>query len=183
MEVGTDLPKMGNSGGLGNLRRAPYRPRRSPRPARQSAVFAPEYQAMLRALRAARIDAGLTLKDVAVQLGRPISFVSKSELGERRLDPVDLWRFAHLYGVGDRLPAGRAAPLSAPAAPSSRGAGTVARRPRRPGVATPAVRPALSRCESHRQQITVFTHHQHQPGGRLPGVQRRGCWCLAAGRV
>lgn len=61
---------------------------------------------MLVALRAARRNAGLTLKDVAETLGRPISFVSKCETGERRIDPIDLWRFAQLYGrpVTDFLP-------------------------------------------------------------------------------
>lgn len=53
---------------------------------------------MLAALRAARRAAGMTLKEVAVALGKPISFVSKCELGERRIDPIDLWRFAALYG-------------------------------------------------------------------------------------
>ena len=82
-------------------------PRRPPRAARSSAVFAPEYAAMLRALRAARKAAGLTLADVAQALRRPVSFVSKCELGERRVDPVDLWHFAHLYGrdMRDFLPA------------------------------------------------------------------------------
>lgn len=53
---------------------------------------------MLTALRAARKHAKLTLKDVADALGRPISFVSKCETGERRIDPIDLWQFASLYG-------------------------------------------------------------------------------------
>lgn len=61
---------------------------------------------MLVALREARREVGLTLKDVAVELERPISFVSKCETGERRIDPIDLWRFAELYGrsVMDFLP-------------------------------------------------------------------------------
>lgn len=61
---------------------------------------------MLVTLRAARRDAGLTLKDVAEALGRPISFVSKCETGERRIDPIDLWHFAQLYEreVADFLP-------------------------------------------------------------------------------
>lgn len=79
---------------------------------------------MLAALRAARHDAGLTLTDVAAALGRPHSFVSKSELGERRLDPIDLWRFAALYGrpLADFLPpADRApAPIGRAAASSGR---------------------------------------------------------------
>jgi len=37
----------------------------------------------------ARIKAGLTQIDVAIRLGRPQSFVSKYESGERRLDVVE----------------------------------------------------------------------------------------------
>ena len=40
----------------------------------------------------------MTLKDVAKALDRPISFVSKCELGERRIDPIDLRKFAEVYG-------------------------------------------------------------------------------------
>ena len=40
----------------------------------------------------------MTQVEVADALGRPVSFVSKCELGERRIDPVDLKRFAELYG-------------------------------------------------------------------------------------
>jgi transcriptional regulator with XRE-family HTH domain len=39
----------------------------------------------------------LTQSEVAVRLGRPLSFVSKCELGERRIDPIDLRKFADLY--------------------------------------------------------------------------------------
>jgi hypothetical protein len=35
---------------------------------------------------------------VAAALGRPLSFVSKVELCERRIDPADLLKFADLYG-------------------------------------------------------------------------------------
>ena len=37
----------------------------------------------------ARLKAGLTQSEVASQLGRPQSFVSKYESGERRLDVVE----------------------------------------------------------------------------------------------
>lgn len=40
---------------------------------------------------------GLTQVAVAKVLGRPVSFVSKCELGERRLDPLDLRDFATIY--------------------------------------------------------------------------------------
>lgn len=61
---------------------------------------------MIAALQAARLAAGLTLEEVATRLGRPISYVWKSEQGERRVDAVELWRFAGLYrrAVGDFLP-------------------------------------------------------------------------------
>lgn len=52
---------------------------------------------MLRLLRAAREDAGLTQMEVARALGRTQAFVSKCELGERRIDPIDLQDFARLY--------------------------------------------------------------------------------------
>ena len=48
-------------------------------------------------IREARQEAGVTQKEVAVAMGRPLSFVSKCELGERRIDPIDLRQFAHLY--------------------------------------------------------------------------------------
>lgn len=48
-------------------------------------------------LREARRQAGLTQVQVAKALGRPQSFVTKCELGERRLDLVDLHRFAKVY--------------------------------------------------------------------------------------
>ena len=41
-------------------------------------------------LRQARLDAGLTQARVALLLGKPQSFVSKAESGERRLDWVEL---------------------------------------------------------------------------------------------
>jgi transcriptional regulator with XRE-family HTH domain len=58
---------------------------------------APEYQRMLERLRQARRDAGLTQAQVAERLGVRQTFVSKVELGERRIDPVELARFAAIY--------------------------------------------------------------------------------------
>lgn len=52
---------------------------------------------MLARLRKAREDAGLTQVAAATALGRPQSYVSKCELGERRIDPIDLQDFASLY--------------------------------------------------------------------------------------
>jgi DNA-binding transcriptional regulator YiaG len=55
------------------------------------------YKRFLAKLRASREDAGLTQTDVARALGRPQSFVSKCESGERRVDVVELALFADLY--------------------------------------------------------------------------------------
>lgn len=63
----------------------------------RGAVYAPEYQYLLRRLRQARLARGLTQVEVAKSLRRTQSFVTKCELGERRLDPIDLARFAKLY--------------------------------------------------------------------------------------
>lgn len=46
----------------------------------------------------AREAAGMTQEKVAKELGRPQSFVSKVETGERRIDPTELEKFAKLYG-------------------------------------------------------------------------------------
>ena len=64
---------------------------------RPSAVYDPDYQYVIRRVREAREAAGLTIKQVAKALGRPFTFVSKCELGERRIDPADLLKFAELY--------------------------------------------------------------------------------------
>ncbi len=52
---------------------------------------------MLTRLRQARKGAGLTQVQVAKALKRTQAFVSKCELGERRIDPIDLADFARLY--------------------------------------------------------------------------------------
>ncbi len=65
-----------------------------------------QYEEMLRRLREARKEAGIRQTDVAKALGVTQTFVSKVELGERRIDPTELQEFAALYGkkVTDFLP-------------------------------------------------------------------------------
>ena len=60
-------------------------------------TFSPRYQAFLFNLRQAREAAGLTQVEVAQALGKPQSFVSKCESGERRVDVIELAEFARLY--------------------------------------------------------------------------------------
>ena len=47
------------------------------------------YEALQKILVEARLAKGLTQTEVAVRLGKPQSFVSKYESGERRLDVVE----------------------------------------------------------------------------------------------
>lgn len=58
----------------------------------------PAYRALADRLRQARSEAGLTQQEVARKLGKPQSFISKCETGERRLDLLELGAFARLYG-------------------------------------------------------------------------------------
>jgi transcriptional regulator with XRE-family HTH domain len=57
------------------------------------------YRRLTAALRRARERAGLTQQEVADRLGLYMSFVSKCEAGERRLDVVELAAFCKLYGI------------------------------------------------------------------------------------
>ena len=49
-------------------------------------------------LRRAREEAQITQAEAARLLGKPQSFVSKLESGERRVDFVELQVLAHIYG-------------------------------------------------------------------------------------
>lgn len=60
-------------------------------------LHAREYDALVERLRTAREEAGLTQEAVAEVFGRPQSFLSKIESGERRIDPVELCHLADLY--------------------------------------------------------------------------------------
>jgi transcriptional regulator with XRE-family HTH domain len=53
-------------------------------------LHSPQHKAFLQLLRETREDAGLRQKEVAQKLGKPQSFVSKYESGERRLDLLEL---------------------------------------------------------------------------------------------
>jgi transcriptional regulator with XRE-family HTH domain len=53
-------------------------------------IGSPDQKKLLSLLRQIRLDAGLRQEDLAKRLGRPQSFVSKYESGERRLDLLEL---------------------------------------------------------------------------------------------
>ena len=58
-----------------------------------------EQTLLLRMLRQLRIEAGLRQEDLAATLGRPQSFVSKYETGERRLDLLELREVCEALGI------------------------------------------------------------------------------------
>jgi len=62
------------------------------------ALHRPRYRRFLERLRKARLEAGLTQPQAAAALKQPQQYVSKCELAERRVDAVELWDFARLYG-------------------------------------------------------------------------------------
>jgi transcriptional regulator with XRE-family HTH domain len=53
-------------------------------------IYSAEQEKLQELLRQIRQDAGLTQEGLAAKLGRPQSFVSKYESGERRLDVLEL---------------------------------------------------------------------------------------------
>lgn len=61
-------------------------------------VNSPAYRAVAEVLTRARTRAGLTQRALAARLGRPPSLVANLELGERRLDVVELVRLAAALG-------------------------------------------------------------------------------------
>ena len=63
-----------------------------------SSLDPPAYKRLLALLRQAREDAGLSQRDAARRLRKPQSFISKCEMGERRIDPIELQILAQLYG-------------------------------------------------------------------------------------
>ena len=60
------------------------------KPRAEKSIYTAEYAAVLRLLKAAREQAGLTQVDLAERLGRTQSQVSKIERGDRRLDVIEL---------------------------------------------------------------------------------------------
>jgi|SRR3989339_159442 len=60
-------------------------------------VYTKDYKEIIERLKTARIEAGLAQQEVADKLGKPQSFLSKIESGERRLDVAEIKKFAVIY--------------------------------------------------------------------------------------
>lgn len=63
----------------------------------KNSIYTYEYKNFLKNLRKARTEAGLTQIDVAKLLNQHQSYISKCESGERRVDVVELMKFAKVY--------------------------------------------------------------------------------------
>lgn len=61
-------------------------------------AFTEAYEKLTATLTDARRDAGLTQAEVAAKIGKPQSYVSKYESGERRLDVVEFCEIARSLG-------------------------------------------------------------------------------------
>ena len=60
-------------------------------------VYSKDYKEIIERLKIARIEAGLAQQEVADELGKPQSYISKIESGERRLDVAEIKKFAVIY--------------------------------------------------------------------------------------
>ena len=62
-------------------------------------IFHPSYDEFRGSLSAARKKAGLSQLELAEKLGKPQSFVSKYERGERRLDVIEFFQVAEALRI------------------------------------------------------------------------------------
>ncbi len=60
-------------------------------------VYSKEYKDIIKRLKRTRLEIGLSQQEVADKLGKPQSYVSKIESGERRLDVAEIKDFATTY--------------------------------------------------------------------------------------
>lgn len=66
-------------------------------------IYSSEYQLVIKSLREARMQKGITQEKLAQALKRPQSFVAKVESGERRLDVIEFAYIARLLGIDPAL--------------------------------------------------------------------------------
>lgn len=60
-------------------------------------IFSKDHKHLIERLRKARIEAGLSQKQVSETLGRTQSYISKLESNQRRIDVVQLKELAMIY--------------------------------------------------------------------------------------
>ncbi|MES2909532.1 MAG: helix-turn-helix transcriptional regulator [Pseudomonadota bacterium] len=64
-----------------------------------TSIYADSYKQMLLLLKHARKAAGFSQAQLAERLGKPQSYVSKSENGERRLDVIEFLNVCRQLGL------------------------------------------------------------------------------------
>ena len=60
-------------------------------------IYSKDYKEIIERLKKARVEADLSQQAVADKLGKPQSYISKIESGERRLDVAEMKKFAAIY--------------------------------------------------------------------------------------
>ena len=60
-------------------------------------VYTKDYKEIINLLKQARIEIGFSQQAVADKLGKPQSYISKIESGERRLDVAEMKKFSEVY--------------------------------------------------------------------------------------
>lgn len=60
-------------------------------------IYSKEYKSVVDKLKRARQKAGLKQEEVASELKKPQSYISKIESGERRIDVAELKQLAKVY--------------------------------------------------------------------------------------
>ena len=60
-------------------------------------VYSKEYKEIIKRLKMARVEIGLSQQEIANKLNKPQSYISKVESGERRLDVAKMKKFATIY--------------------------------------------------------------------------------------
>lgn len=63
-----------------------------------SSIFTERHQELIAFVASVRKAAGVTQAELAARLGKPQSFVSKVERGERRLDVIEFCQVAEALG-------------------------------------------------------------------------------------
>lgn len=62
-------------------------------------VVSPDYRSAIEVIKAARIERGLSQRELARRLDMPPSFVNKIEILERRLDVLEFVAIAQALGI------------------------------------------------------------------------------------
>ena len=65
----------------------------------EKSLYTSQQQKLQDLLRQIRVEAGLRQVDLAEKLGEPQSFVSKYEIGERRLDILEIRAICEAVGI------------------------------------------------------------------------------------